>query len=257
MREKINQYLIEIEKNYNIEILLACETGSRAWGFESIDSDYDVRIIYKNSISWYISCLVEKKDTIEMMLDENMIDISGWDIRKTLRLLYKSNPPLLEMIQSPILYKVEEKFLEQINSISKNAYSKIATMHHYLSMAKNHYEYIANQKEYKLKRFFYTLRSIIACLWIIQKEENPPISFIRMLEDIDMELKLKDRIYELIDLKHTISESYLHSGEDELRLFIETTIELAILQSKKMPTSSIKLEELDIFLQETLEIYDN
>ena len=93
MEEKIKKYLSDLEKEKAIEILLACETGSRVWGFPSPDSDFDVRIIYKHEKDWYLS-LTEEKDTIEYFLENNEIDISGWDLRKSLRLLWKSNPPL-------------------------------------------------------------------------------------------------------------------------------------------------------------------
>ena len=98
MKEKIKQYLKEIEQRKNIKILFACETGSRAWGFPSPDSDFDIRLIYRHKKSWYLS-LNEKKDTIELMADNNELDLSGWDLKKSLTLLSKSNPPLLEKIQ--------------------------------------------------------------------------------------------------------------------------------------------------------------
>lgn len=164
MEEKIKKYLNQLEEEKKIKILLACETGSRAWGFPSPDSDYDVRIIYVHDVDWYLS-LKEKKDTIEWMLENNDLDITGWDLRKVLRLLWKSNPPLLERIQSPIIYRVDEKFLKDINTLATSYYSKIATMHHYLSMAKKTFEEL-NPQEYKLKKLFYALRNSTACKWI-------------------------------------------------------------------------------------------
>jgi predicted nucleotidyltransferase len=118
MEVKIKKYLSDLENDKGIKILLACETGSRAWGFPSPDSDFDVRIIYKHDKDWYLS-LTEEKDTIEYFLLNNEIDISGWDLRKSLRLLWKSNPPLLERIQSPIIYKVDKEFLIGINIIAQ------------------------------------------------------------------------------------------------------------------------------------------
>jgi predicted nucleotidyltransferase len=153
MEEKIKKYLADLEKDKGIQILLACETASRAWGFPSPDSDYDVRIIYKHPKDWYLS-LVEEKDSIEYFFENNDIDISGWDLRKSLRLLWKSNPPLLERIQSPIIYQVDQDFLNEINVVAQKTYSRIATIHHYLSMAKKSFEEINNVEAYKLKKFF-------------------------------------------------------------------------------------------------------
>jgi len=251
MEEKIKKYLSDLEKEKGIEILFACETGSRAWGFQSSDSDYDVRIIYKHDIDWYLS-LIEEKDTIELFLDNNEIDISGWDLRKSLRLLWKSNSPLLERIQSPIIYKLDKDFLASINSIAQKTYSRIATIHHYLSMAKKSLEEVTISNEYKLKKFFYALRASIACLWILEKEEMPPIEFGKMLNGLDLPKNLIMRIGELIKIKATISEIYLHKGEQELIEFMKNCIERADGESKSLPASKGQMNDLDEFFRKTL-----
>lgn len=251
MEDKIKKYLIDLEEEKGIEILLACETGSRAWGFPSPDSDFDVRIIYKHDKNWYLS-LTEEKDTIECFYENNDIDISGWDLRKSLRLLWKSNPPLLERIQSPIIYKVNEGFRKEINTIAQNTYSRIATIHHYSSMAKKAYEDVANSNEYKLKRFFYALRASVACIWIIEKEEIPPIELGVMLDKLDFPETIIKRIYELIELKSTISEAYLHTGEQELIDFMKGCLEKAENKSKSLPASKGQMSELNKFFIKAL-----
>lgn len=249
MEEKIKKYLSELEKEKGIEILLACETGSRAWGFPSPDSDYDVRVIYKHHKDWYLS-LTEEKDTIEYFLENNEIDISGWDLRKSLRLLAKSNPPLLERIQSPIIYKVDIAFLTGIQTAAQKNYSRIATIHHYLSMAKKAFEEITNTEEYKLKKFFYALRASVACLWILEKEEIPPIEFGKMLNGLDLPVNLKTRIEELIVIKSTISETYKHKGEIVLLEFMKACIQRAENESQSLSASKGKMTELnDFFLK--------
>jgi len=249
MEEKIKKYLSDLEKEKGIEILLACETGSRAWGFPSPDSDFDVRIIYKHDKDWYLS-LTEEKDTIEYFLENNEIDISGWDLRKSLRLLAKSNPPLLERIQSPIIYKVDKEFLTGINSVAQKTYSRIATIHHYLSMAKKAFEEVTNTEEYKLKSFFYALRASVACLWILEKEEIPPIEFGKMLNRLDFPANLKTRIGELIEIKSTISETYRHQGETVLIEFMKACIQRSENESQTLPASKGKMTDLnDFFLK--------
>ncbi len=251
MNEKISQYLTEIEKNKDVEILLACETGSRAWGFPSPDSDFDIRIIYKHKKDWYLS-LNEQKDSIDLMFENNEIDITGWDLRKSLKLLQKSNAPLLERIQSPIIYKKDSEFLEEMKIVAQNQYSRIATMHHYLSMAKKFIEELKESEEYKLKKFFYTLRSATACKWILEKDEMPPIEFMKMVNNLDIDSALIKRINELIELKATKSESYYHKGESELLNFIETCINEADENRLKLPSSKGKIEELNNFFIKTL-----
>lgn len=251
MTSKIISYLTQIEKEYNIEILLACETGSRAWGFPSPDSDFDVRFIYKHPTDWYLN-LNEQKDTIEMMFENNDFDLSGWDLKKTLNLLWKSNPPLLERIQSPIVYISNDTFIDEINRLANDTYSKIATMHHYLSMAKKIYSDIQGKEEVKLKKLFYALRSAVACKWIIEKDVMPPIVFQTMLEELNIPDTIKSKIHELITLKATKKEGYLHNQEHKINEYIENIIEEADVIAKSLPSSKGKIEELNFFFKNTL-----
>lgn len=91
VKAEILQRLRAAEVEHNMRILYACESGSRAWGFASPDSDYDVRFIYVRNEDWYLSFDVEnKRDVIEYpIVDE--IDCSGWDLRKALYLLTRTN----------------------------------------------------------------------------------------------------------------------------------------------------------------------
>lgn len=252
MIEKIQSYLNQLEKDHKIEILLACETGSRAWGFPSPDSDYDVRIIYKHNKDWYLA-LIDEKDSLVEFYENNEIDISGWDFRKCLRLLLKSNPALLERIQSPIIYFAKPDFIKNINGISKEFYSRISTIHHYLGMAKKALSEINESEEYKLKKFFYALRSSIACLWILEREENPPIEFGIMLNELKIDSNIKNRIKELISLKSTISESYLHQGEKDIFAFIHQNLKRAESEAKELPSAKGKIKDLNTFFINNLD----
>lgn len=256
MKEKIQQYLQEIENQKSIKILLACETGSRAWGFPSPDSDYDIRLIYMHEKDWYLS-LNEKKDTIELMLEDNNLDISGWDLRKSLRLLWKSNSALLERIQSPIIYSYDASFLEGINQLSEQCYSKIATMHHYLSMSKKMYSEIDIEGDFKLKKLFYALRTATACKWIVEKNSPPPIQFGIMLKELDIPEKIKARVNELIVLKSHQIEAYLHKGEKEILDFIDATIVASDKLAKSLPASRATMNDLNDFFIKSLNVYDH
>jgi predicted nucleotidyltransferase len=230
---------------------LACETGSRAWGFPSPDSDFDVRFIYRHNTDWYLS-LNEQKDTIEMMFENNEIDLSGWDLRKSLHLLWKSNPPLLERIQSPIIYIADEGFLTGMKDLATNTYSKIAAMHHYLNMAKKMFSEVRENENVKLKKLFYALRTAIACRWIIEKDEMPPIVFQKMLEQLTFDNRLKEKISDLIELKSTESESYMHKQERELNQFIENTIQKAEQKANALPAAKGQIEDLNQFFRKML-----
>ena len=104
VRQEILQRLKQTEQDKNVRIVMAIESGSRAWGFESPDSDYDVRFIYVHEKDWYLSIdSSEERDVIEYPITDD-IDLNGWDIRKALKLFSKSNPSFIEWIHSPITY---------------------------------------------------------------------------------------------------------------------------------------------------------
>lgn len=104
VRVEIDRRLDAIESDNGVRILFAIESGSRAWGFPSPDSDFDIRFIYAHEPEWYLSVL-EGRDVLETPLDDLGLDVSGWDLRKTLRLFLKSNPALYEWLVSPIVYR--------------------------------------------------------------------------------------------------------------------------------------------------------
>lgn len=251
MKTKILHYLNQIEQDNDLKILLACETGSRAWGFPSPDSDYDIRLIYLHKRNWYLG-LVDQKDSLQVMLENNDLDFSGWDLRKCLRLLMKSNAALLERIQSPIIYQADTSFMNEIIAIATPCYSRRATLHHYLGLTKRSYSDIVDNKQYKLKKFFYALRAAIACRWIITKDQMPPIEFKKMLYVLNIDESIIKRIESLIDLKATISESYLHEGDGEILEFINNNIMHAKEQANDLPVTKCDIKKLNAFFIKSL-----
>lgn len=226
MQTTIQNYIKQVEEKRNITVILACETGSRAWGFPSPDSDYDVRVVYKHDIDWYLT-IMDKKDGFDTMFEDREIDISGWELRKSLRLLYKSNAAMLERIQSPIIYQQDNAFVTGIREIAPVCYSKIATMYHYLGMANKCIADVDANADYKLKRFFYALRASTACRWILDNDDMPPIHFPTMLAGLDVKTSIAERIAELIAIKAEKSEGYFHTGEAEIIAFMQQSLQLA------------------------------
>lgn len=226
MKTQIQHKLKDIEAQYKVKILYARETGSRAWGFPSPDSDYDVRMIYAHDIDWYLS-LSDKKDTIEFMSEDGELDITGWDIKKSLKLMWKSNGALLERVQSPILYREEPGIQELLQSYSKRCFAPIAAMHHYMGMARNSFSDVEGKDEVKLKKLFYALRATLCCKWILEKDAVPPIVFSTMVDELAFDESLKRRIRDLVEIKSGQSESYYHPAEKELNAFIVSELDKA------------------------------
>jgi len=177
--EHIQRKLPEIEREHNVRILYAIESGSRAWGFESTDSDYDVRFIYVHAKNWYLNIL-PKRDVIEYPI-ENVFDFSGWDLRKTFFLMNKSNPVLFEWLRSPIVYLKDDYFFQIIDELSKIYFSPISSIYHYLHMANGNFRQYLQTDIVKTKKYFYVIRPILACLWIEKFNESPPMEFEKLL----------------------------------------------------------------------------
>jgi len=248
MEKYIQDKLKEIEKEKSVKILYACETGSRAWGFPSPDSDYDVRMIYMHEQDWYLS-LSDKKDTIEMMLDNGELDITGWDFKKCLKLLWKSNGALLERIQSPIVYHNTNGLTEMFRQYADKCFAPIAAMHHYLGMAKNSFDEVESKEEVKLKKLFYALRATLACKWILEEDSIPPIVFMTMVDKLDFDKSLKQRIKELIELKSGKNENYLHPAEKEINAFISQQLNVAVANANNLKGRKEKDVDLDEFFR--------
>ena len=179
MRDIILEKLKEIEERESVKILHCVESGSRAWGFASPDSDFDVRFIYVRSEEFYLR-LDKTRDVIEWQLDDTL-DINGWDIQKALRLLYTSNPTLFEWNSSPIVYKTTEEW-KKISAVINDYVVARAGLYHYLSTAKSNYKEYLKGETVKLKKYFYVLRPLLACKWILAESTPPPMLFKTLMD---------------------------------------------------------------------------
>ena len=248
MEKQILQQLESIEQQYGISILLACETGSRAWGFPSPDSDYDVRFIYMHKPGWYLS-IDDKKDTIEFMQGE--LDLTGWDVRQCLRLFRKSNAAVFERLQSPIIYRQQGNFADDLRRLAPDYFSCRAGLHHYLSMAVKYYHACAGE-EVKLKSFFYMLRTTLAGLWITENRSIPPLAF-QDLITIVSEKELKDKMLKLVALKAEVGESYLHTKVQEIYAFVKETLSYCESRADECSKTQGSTEALDKLFIKTIE----
>lgn len=222
MKRLIQKKLAELSEKHDIRILYACESGSRAWGFPSPDSDYDVRFIYVHQPDWYLS-LAEGKNTINLPIDEHELDITGWELKKALKLIQKSNASPLEWIQSPIVYQQNETFTASLSELCKAFFSPIAVAYHYHSMAKKYTESLMGQESVKLKSYFYALRTTLSVRWIIEYNTMPPIVFEEMLGLTDS--TVRQQVLEMMEVKKTQNETYMHTSEELVNRFLINSLE--------------------------------
>ena len=231
MKELILTKLREIEQKENVRILHAVESGSRAWGFASPDSDYDVRFIYVRRTEDYLK-LERTRDVIEWQLDETL-DINGWDLQKMLRLLHKSNPTVFEWNASPVVYRTTPEWTA-LQPVIRSCFLKKPGLYHYLSMAKSNYREYLRGDTVRLKKYFYVLRPLLACRWILEKGTPPPVEF-RTLMETCLPAELAEAVERLLFLKVNAPEIAEGPRVDALNDFIEKSLsELA----EKIPRMS-------------------
>lgn len=251
--ENIKDILTKIERQKKIKILYACETGSRAWGFPSPDSDYDVRFIYMHERDWYLS-LSERKDTIEYM--EGDLDVTGWDLKKCLFLLKKSNAPLIERFQSPIEYYSKTGFKDEFKTLIKQYYSPTAVFFHHYSLAIKFWTDIKDADEFKLKSWFYMTRSLLSCNWIVKDKSVLPMDIEGLMLYVSEGVRTELR--KLIELKKTVGEKYLRRKDAGLNNWAENMFESLEISKNNLGVNQNDMQLLDnFFLKKMYDETDN
>jgi predicted nucleotidyltransferase len=194
----IKEKLQQMEKDYKIKIIFACEGGSRSRELSSPDSDYDVRFIYVHPPEWYLS-VKAKKDVIELPV-AGKLEFHGWDIRKALFLLSKSNPQLLEWLNSSVVYCERSKLSRLFREKSSEHFNRAALIHHYVSMAVNNKRQLGKGHD-EVKLVLNILRPVLACRWAEKYASVPPASFYSLLEAAGTEDSLRDEVLKLAESK--------------------------------------------------------
>jgi uncharacterized protein len=244
MKDTIVQLLNNVEKHENVRVLFACESGSRAWGFPSADSDYDVRFLYIRPVDWYLS-IEDKRDVIEYPI-QDQIDLNGWDLRKALRLLQKSNPTLMEWIGSPIVYQESSSLIESLRQLEPVYFSPHACMHHYLSMAQTNFRMYLQGEQVRVKKYFYVLRPLLAVNWIERQKGMVPTEFSVLVNELELDPTLKIEIDKLLEAKRRGTELDHGQRIESISTFIEhelIRLEGYRFQSKKRPEPVNKLDD--------------
>lgn len=210
-RRAVLEALERIEREHGVAVLFACESGSRGWGFSSPDSDYDARFVYVHPMPWYLSVNEAtgpgqpQRDVIELPISDDL-DISGWDLRKALRLVAKSNPTLSEWLRSPVVYRQDEVATQRLRALVEQGYAPLANWHHYRSMAEGNFRGYLRGERVRTKKYLYVLRPVLACLWIEQVGGPPPMAFEQLLDRLLPDGPLRRAIDALLARKRISAE---------------------------------------------------
>lgn len=218
MRERVRRQLHEIELRYDVKVLYACESGSRAWGFASPDSDYDVRFLYVHKPEWYLR-VEPPRDVIELPIDDEL-DVCGWEWRKALGLLKAANPTLIEWLDSPVVYRQNDEVLAELRALVPAWFSPLRARWHYYSMARKNFRGYLQEEEVRLKKYFYVLRPLLAVRWVEAGKGVPPMRFADLLAGSALDAPLRAEIDELLAIKRRAGEAQYGPRRPLLHAFI-------------------------------------
>ena len=222
---EIMHRLAKTEREEGVRILLAIESGSRAWGFASANSDFDVRFIYARPADWYLAVdIEERRDVIEYNIIDD-IDLNGWDIRKALRLFKKSNPTFVEWLQSPFKYMEVGTFAESARQLMPLVYSCESGIYHYRSMAKTNYRSYLRADLVPIKKYFYVLRPLLSVRWLERYGTAAPIEFSKLLHLIEDKTQLLADIEILLQKKSVALELEHSKPVASINAFVEAELE--------------------------------
>jgi hypothetical protein len=220
IRHEVDHRLNAIQADQDVRFLLAVESGSRAWGFPSPDSDYDIRFVYVRPRDHYLR-LTPSRDVIEQpILDE--IDLNGWDIRKFLGLLLKSNAVACEWLASPIRYRPDHPIAAKLATLADAIYDPHALSHHYASVGRKAAErWLDGDEPVAVKRYFYALRPALAIRAIrLNPDQRPPMNLAHLITAADLPADLSDMIAELVAAKRQMREHAASLRMPDLEQFI-------------------------------------
>jgi len=239
------------EEERGVRILYAAESGSRAWGFASPDSDWDVRAIYVHPRDWYLRIAEKPSDTFEAMRPGD-IDLSAWELRKALRLLAKSNVPLLEWLGSPIVYLDRDHFGARLRALVPRFFDPRGAAWHHLAMQRSALADLAPDGTIRIKKLCYALRSALSVRWIVARASMPPVPFPELFAASDLDPATHAAVEDVLAAKRDASERDRTAIPAILASLFEKNE--SIVPAAEFPKRERgELGELDVILRSSLE----
>ncbi|MEM1056118.1 MAG: nucleotidyltransferase domain-containing protein [Bacteroidota bacterium] len=249
-REEVRARLAALEREHEVRVVYAVESGSRAWGFASRDSDVDARFLYVRRPAWYLS-VWPGRDVIEPPID-GLFDVSGWDLKKALGLFAKSNPPLLEWLRSPLVYREETDVAQGLRDLTPRFYSRRACFYHYWSMARSNFKAELRGDLVRPKKYFYVLRPILCCHWIQAEPEAPPPMEFDRLVDRFLTGDVRETVEALLVEKRAGAEGDRRPPIPVLQRFAEAELVELERLAQSVPPSEADREALNSFFLQAL-----
>jgi len=200
MKDRILTLLHNMEEKHGIRILMAVSYGSRSFGYASAESDWDVRFIYINQPEWYFS-IAKTDDSVKLMLDDEKLDIEGYDLKKALSLLAKTNPNESDWLHAKDYLIVDRDFLQTMQAFEAQCYNRHHAMYHFYSISLKHNQRYL-EKEVTLKRFVYYMRGLLSCRWLEQNGSHPPVIVDELIDaTVRDNESVREKAHHLLELK--------------------------------------------------------
>ncbi|MEZ5299579.1 MAG: nucleotidyltransferase domain-containing protein [Verrucomicrobiales bacterium] len=252
---QIRERLARVEEYSGVRLLFAAEAGSRAWGFASPDSDFDVRFVFARSPERYLSVRALDEQIGPIM--EGDLDLAGWDLRKALRLLAKSNGPLLEWLGSPIRYAGDDRLVENWRALAAEVLCPRRLAAHYAGMANGAWQRCAEQgAAASAKRLLYAARALLAARWVATRAAIPPVRFADLVAGQAGELPpgIPAALDQLAAAKRELAESDPAPPCAELRDFLRSETMAIAATVEALEPRAPDLDRVDAFFRESLGI---
>lgn len=248
VRREIETRLLAIEAEEGVRVLMVVESGSRAWGFPSPDSDYDIRFIYVRPRDWYLS-LMPGRDVIERpIVDE--IDLNGWDIRKAFGLL-KSNAVVSEWIESPIRYRPDDPFVARFTALTDAMLDAHALAHHYARLGRTAADrWLDGDGDVAVKKYFYALRPALA-IRVLRRhpDRRPPMNLQALVALADLSAEAEAAINDLVAAKARTNEGSNGTRVPLLDALIANELSRADELAVRTPSPQWAARANDLFLE--------
>lgn len=221
----VDSRLAGVEVDHDVRVLWAIESGSRAWGFPSPDSDYDCRFLYLRPVDHYLG-LRRLRDVIETPLDA-VFDVGGWDLRKALALMVRGNATAGEWLRSPIVYLGDPEARDLLLDVADDVVDRFALTKHHLHVARNSLALLASSG--RLKKFFYALRPAVTLRWLRLHDGPgvPPMDLPALLREAAVPDDVRVASDELVALKARTRELGTADVPPVLIAFVDAEIAVA------------------------------
>ena len=239
MEKEIVKLIKEVEKKYNIKIIWAIESGSRAWGFSSEDSDYDIRCMHIGKRDDYLGLF---PPPLQVNEKTDVLDLESWDIKKFSELTLKSNPQIAEWLRSPIIY-IESSVRKQFKKYFDEGCSLEFLRQHYIRMAKqNYHKYMGIGRAHSCKKYLYVLRGIACACFIEKKKKLPPLPYKKVIPYLP---DYAQKFFEKCVIQKNNTEKAEIIAQENVSHFIEKSISENF---EKVDNSFKKTKELNEYL---------